>query len=128
VCHSPAEMERAHILAPSATTAPIRGPSDLAEVAAIADVALVSRVHGSVGLAALDIPSLCVGTDSRILTAQYVGSRVMHVKQAKCEVLAESLLALHERKDPPIVSTGTIIEYGRRRYDELVSALGIGGV
>ena len=53
--------------------------------------ALCNRMHASVGLAGMGIPSMAVGTDTRLLMVRATGLPGLYVKEASVQRLEEGL-------------------------------------
>lgn len=88
LCHAPIEHELASLIAPDLEIERVRGPEDLIRVAPDTTAAVVNRVHAALGLAGGGVPSICVGTDTRALSAREVGAVVLPPSEAPADVLA----------------------------------------
>ncbi|MFK3672019.1 hypothetical protein ACI2IX_17775 [Leifsonia aquatica] len=89
LCHAPIEQELATLIAPDLAIERVRGPEDLMRLARSTRVAVVNRVHAALGLAGGGVPSICVGTDTRALSASEVGAVVLPPSSASAKSLAE---------------------------------------
>ena len=107
ICHSQAE----HQLAREAdANVPRFFPRSIKEYASMANqikAAVVSRLHAAIPLAGMGIPSVVVGTDTRLWAADEIGLKTIYVKQATVEAL-ETLLE------------GYLTDYGRT-HEQLLS-------
>ena len=63
-----------------------------------ASVAICNRMHASVGLAGLGIPSVAVGTDTRILMVKTLNLPCYYVKDASVESLEADVETLIKDK------------------------------
>ncbi|MBX6369025.1 MAG: polysaccharide pyruvyl transferase family protein [Rhodospirillales bacterium] len=80
VAHSAAESEAARELAPDLPCFRPESVEEYARVAAGAKVGFVSRLHAGIALAGIGVPSLVVGTDTRLGTAELIGLDTAYVK------------------------------------------------
>jgi hypothetical protein len=87
VCHNEAEMELAERLDPTLARHLPRTPAEYFELAAGASAALCNRLHASVGMAGLGVPSVAVGTDTRMLMVAALGLPFHYVKDATADQL-----------------------------------------
>lgn len=91
LCHDKKEYSLASELDP---TVPRFLPKDFQEyffVLSRAKVGLCNRLHASIALASIGIPSVAVGTDTRLLMVETVGLPYFYVKEATVEKLEEAL-------------------------------------
>ncbi len=101
IAHSGAE---AKLAAELAGEFPCLRPTDLAGYAAAiasAKAGFVSRIHAAVALASIGVPSLVVGTDTRLGTAEQFGLPTRPVKQVSAEEIIdviEDLIAASGRE------------------------------
>ena len=63
--------------------------------------ALCNRLHASIALAGLGIPSVAVGTDTRLLMVDAIGLPFLYVKMATADLLEEKIenLLIHRRQE-----------------------------
>lgn len=87
LCHNQAEYDLAGTLAPGLPRYLPRTPQEYWQVARRAAGALHNRLHASVGMAGLGIPSVAVGTDTRMYMVEQVGLPVVYVKDAAADAL-----------------------------------------
>ena len=91
LCHNETEYKLARELD---STLPCLWPKNTQENFAMvskAKVALCNRMHASIGLAGLGIPSIAVCTDTRLLMADAIGLPCFYVKEASVEQLEDGL-------------------------------------
>jgi hypothetical protein len=91
LCHNQAEYDLASRIAPDAERIWPRTPQEYFDLSTRAKAGLCNRMHASVVLAALGVPSIAVGTDTRLLMAQALGLRCFYVKDATVERLKTSI-------------------------------------
>jgi hypothetical protein len=98
LCHNESEYLIARDLDPTLPLLLPKNPKDYFKQVSVASVALCNRLHASVALASLGIPSIAVGTDTRLLMVEALGLPCLYVKEANVDQLEwgiESLLANH---------------------------------
>jgi len=94
LCHNETELNAASSVADGL---PCHLPKSVAEYFAVASEAkagIFNRMHASVGLAGMGIPSIAVGTDTRLLMVEHIGLPCFYVKDARLEQLEEKLEGL----------------------------------
>ena len=101
LCHDEAEYQLARDLDP---TLPRLWPKTLQEyfdLVSEAKVALCNRMHASVALASLGIPSIAVCTDTRLFMVETLGLPCVYVKEADADMLEDGLenLLTHRRQE-----------------------------
>lgn len=94
LCHSKAEYEMAYRLDPALPRVWPKTVQEYFNIIPNAKVALCNRMHASVALAALGIPSVAVGTDTRLLMVHALGLPIVYIKDAHVEYLMEILEVL----------------------------------
>ena len=101
LCHNEAEYCLAEELDLSIPRMWPKNSQEYFKVVSDAKVALCNRMHASVGLAGLGIPSVAIGTDTRILMVQALGLPCWYVKDATADLLEEELenLLTHRYKE-----------------------------
>ncbi len=98
LCHSEKERQQAQLLDASLTTVQPRTIDEYAEMLALAMVGLVSRIHAAIPLAGVGVPSVVVGTDSRLGAAQQLGLPTHYVKSVNANMIVELLESLISRR------------------------------
>jgi hypothetical protein len=103
LCHSEVEYNLARELEPTLPRFWPKTPQEYFTQVAGAKVALCNRMHASVGLANLGIPSIAVCTDTRLLMVEAIELPYLYVKEANIDLLEEKLEDLlahrqHERE------------------------------
>lgn len=91
LCHNETEYKLARELD---STLPCLWPKNTQENFAMvskAKVALCNRMHASIGLAGLGIPSIAVCTDTRLLMVDAIGLPCFYVKEASVDQLEDGL-------------------------------------
>jgi len=91
LCHNQAEYQSAQELDSTLPRMWPKTPSEYFDQASGCAVALCNRMHASVGLAGMGIPSVAVGTDTRLLMVRAIGLPCLYVKDASVERLEEGL-------------------------------------
>jgi len=99
ICHSPGEVAAAGELDPTLEVLAPRTPAAYFSVVADAKAAVCNRLHASVGMAGLGIPSVAVGNDTRLLMPQTVGITSLFVEDATAGRLEREVAALIGRRD-----------------------------
>ncbi len=99
LCHNAKEYELAGALDPSLERILPRTPREYFEVAARAAGAVCNRLHASVAMAGMGIPSVAIGTDTRLLMVDAVGIPALYVKDATAERVLEEFEAGMERRE-----------------------------
>ena len=87
LCHNLAEFWAAAELCPDVPRALPRSADEYLSLVRSAIVGLCCRIHAAVPLASLGVPSIGVGTDSRLLTLETIGIKTFYVKDATAERL-----------------------------------------
>lgn len=100
LCHNQVEYDLAIGLDPTLPRLWPKTPQDYFAVIADAKVALCNRMHASVALAGLGIPSIAVCTDTRLLMVDAIGLPCLYVKEASADRLEEGVedLLAHRRQ------------------------------
>ena len=120
LCHDENEYQLAFELNP---TIPRFQPKNFREyfsVVSRAKVGLCNRLHTSIALAGIGIPSVAVGTDTRLLMVAAVNLPYFYVKKVtveKIEKAVENLLANHEKERERLL---TLREKTWNHYVEIV--------
>lgn len=120
LCHNEAELKAAGQVAPGLPTILPRTPQEYFSAVAGAKAAVCNRLHASVGMAGIGIPSIAVGTDTRLLMVDAIGIPAIYVKDAtleKMETELNRILANREAESKRLLS---LRERVFRQYVELV--------
>jgi hypothetical protein len=121
LCHSQKELDAAAAVADGL---PCHLPKTVAEyfdVAAGAKAGVFNRMHASVGLAGLGIPSIAIGTDTRLLMVEHIGLPCFYVKDAGMDIMEQKVEdLLLKRKEEKERLLG-LRQETTRRYIEAVS-------
>ena len=121
LCHNEAEYQLARDLDPTLHRIWPKTPQEYFDQVFEAKVALCNRMHASVVLAGLGIPSVTVCTDTRLLMVETLGLPCFYVKEADADRLEdelENLLAHHhwERE--------RLLELKKQTWKRYVEAIG----
>lgn len=87
-----------------------------------AKVGLVSRIHAAIPLAGIGIPSIVIGTDTRLGSVEQIGLKALYVKNATAEVLEKELEDLITRSAEEEKRLLTVRDNTIRTYAELLRA------
>lgn len=91
LAHSDTELDLAKQLAPHSEHLRPRSVREYAQVVSRAKGAIVSRVHAAIALAGAGVPSVVVGTDTRLGTVDLIGLPTRYVKNADSGWLVETI-------------------------------------
>lgn len=87
LCHSERECELALALAPAIPRVIPKTPGEYFPLARRAKVAICNRLHAAVAMSGAGIPSVSVGTDTRLLMLETLGLPHWYVKDTRSEAL-----------------------------------------
>lgn len=121
LCHNEKERLSAGQIAPDLPVIFPRTPDEYFTEVAGAKAAVCNRLHASVGLAGLGIPSIAVGTDTRLLMVEAIGVPALYVKEAtlsRIEGEFGRILANRESESRRLLA---LRERVWRQYSDLVS-------
>ncbi len=96
LCHDRKEFDLAGALAPTVPRILPANSQEYFAAVARAKVAICNRLHAAVALAGIGVPSVAIGTDTRLLMVETIGLPCLYVKDAtveRVEASLESLLA-----------------------------------
>jgi hypothetical protein len=101
LCHNDAEYNLAQDLDPMLTRLWPKTSHEYAAMVSEASVALCNRMHASIALAGLGIPSIAVCTDTRLLMVDAIGLPCFYVKETSVDQLEDEIenLFMHRRKE-----------------------------
>lgn len=91
VCHSEREYRLAEKINSSVPRFQPRTVQEYFRIIAGAKVGLCNRIHAAMPLASLGVPSVGVGTDTRLKTLETVGLPVFYVKEVTVDLLEEQI-------------------------------------
>jgi hypothetical protein len=97
LCHDEKEFRSAQELAPEVPRVLPRSPGEYFEVLKKARFGLCNRLHASMAFAGLGIPSIAVGTDTRLLMVEAIGLPSLYVNDATEDCLESIIVRLSER-------------------------------
>ena len=122
LCHSPGEYELASLISPTNERILVLDEHQYGpEMGCL--TAINNRLHATIGLAALGIPSVTVGTDSRLLSAELLGLPTAHVNTCTVQTLLDTAASVLDRRDE--LSQGLAQEADRTfsRYSNILTDL-----
>ena len=93
------ELKLAEQLAPHVKRVLPKTTAEYAETIAMVKAGIVSRIHAAIPLAGIGVPSVVVGTDTRMGTIDQFGLPTRYVKQASTEWLIDQLELLIGRAE-----------------------------
>jgi hypothetical protein len=99
LCHSEPELQAARTIWPQHRAVFPQTTGDYFNTVKGAYGGLVNRLHAAVGLAGLGIPSIAVGTDTRMLMTKQIGIETLFAPDAAAPMLVQQLESLLERRD-----------------------------
>ncbi len=99
LCHNETELQATHRLWPEHQAVYPQTTSDYFNTVKGAYGGLVNRLHAAVGLAGLGIPSIAVGTDTRMLMTKQIGIETLFAPDVSGTMLVQHLKSLLERRD-----------------------------
>jgi len=91
LCHNESEYHMAQELAPEIPRLFPKTVGEYFDLVSNARVAICNRMHASVGLAGLGIPSIAVGTDTRLLMVNTIGLPSFYVKEMNLNQIEQGL-------------------------------------
>ncbi|MBC7331041.1 MAG: polysaccharide pyruvyl transferase family protein [Synergistetes bacterium] len=91
LCHNRIEFENALRIDPSLPRVWPKRVEEYFEIIPRAKAALCNRMHASIALAGLGIPSVAVGTDTRMLMIRALGLPTIYAKEAEVDLLEDML-------------------------------------
>jgi polysaccharide pyruvyl transferase WcaK-like protein len=91
LCHNEAEYGLARELDAALPCLFPKTPQEYFSVVAEAKAALCNRMHASIGLAGLGVPSVAVCTDTRLLMVDTIGLPCVYVKEAEVNMLEQEI-------------------------------------
>jgi hypothetical protein len=99
LCHNDMELAVARDNWPSHQAFYPRTTTEYFSLISGAYAGLVNRLHAAVGLAGLGIPSVAVGTDTRMLMTKQIGIDTLFAPDVTAAILSHHLRSLLERRD-----------------------------
>lgn len=91
LCHNTTEIDLAAALDSSIPRIVPKSAADYAAMVSSAKAALCNRMHAAVALAGLGIPSIAVGTDSRMLMVDAIGLPTAYAKECTADWLEDQI-------------------------------------
>jgi hypothetical protein len=101
LCHNREEYEAAELLNPDLPRFLPTSIESYFSLISRSKAAITNRIHGAVALASLGIPSISVGTDTRMSMLAPLGLAFKYVKEADPEQLADELeeIVIHRQEE-----------------------------
>lgn len=91
LCHNQKEKTLADNLNLGVETIMPKSSDEYAQAIATAKAAIVSRIHAAIPLASIGVPSVCIGTDTRLGTLKQIGLKAHFVKGLTAETVEHDL-------------------------------------
>lgn len=120
LCHNQREYEVASILDPTIPRFLPKNSQEYFALAARAKLALFNRLHAAIAFAGLGVPSVSVGTDTRLLMVDAVGLPCFYVKEATLDRLEDAIHQILMNLDGERDRLLTISEHAWHRYRDTV--------
>ncbi|MEQ1860248.1 MAG: polysaccharide pyruvyl transferase family protein [Chthoniobacteraceae bacterium] len=122
LCHDEKERLLAEQLWPDLPRHLPKTPQEFCSLVSRAKFALCNRLHATVAMAGCGVPSVAVGTDTRMLMVGSLGLPCHYVKQATAAVLLRDLQRLAGNREQERERLRALREATWTRYCELVGA------
>jgi hypothetical protein len=119
MAHNTYELKLAAQLAPHVKRVLPTTTAEYAQTIATVKAGIVSRIHAAIPLAGIGIPSVVVGTDTRMGTIDQFGLPTRYVKQASAEWLIDQLESLIARAEDERQRLISVRESTLRSYANL---------
>jgi hypothetical protein len=94
LCHSQKELDAASSVADGLPCYLPKTAKEYFTIGSTAKAGVFNRMHASVGLAGLGIPSIAIGTDTRLLMVEHIGLPSLYIKDAGVETMEDKLEGL----------------------------------
>ncbi len=120
ICHNEHEVKWAEKMD---TTIPRYQPKTMREYAQVISGAIAgisNRLHAAIALASMGVPTVAVGTDTRLGALQAIGLPCLYVKEASEELLEETLENLISKRRSEHERLMVLREKTLNRYVEIV--------
>lgn len=119
LAHNAYELKLAAQLSPHVKRVLPTTTAEYAQTIAMVKAGIVSRIHAAIPLAGIGVPSVVVGTDTRLGTIDQFGLPTRYVKQASAEWLIDQLESLISRAEDERQRLIGVRESTLRRYADL---------
>lgn len=120
LCHNETEKNAAAKIAPHLPIIFPKTPDEYFTQIAGAKAAVCNRLHASVGMAGLGIPSIAIGTDTRLLMVDAISVPALYVKDATLEKIESFLEKIISDREPESRRLLALREQVWNQYVELV--------
>ena len=128
VCHSESELAVAGRVWPDVPRVLPAAPRDYFTEIRDAAFGVFNRLHASVGAAGLGVPSVSVGTDTRILMVEAVGLPAFYVKEATADLLLRTIGTIVRSREAEAQRLLALRESALKAHEELLRFVGCFGV
>ncbi|HMF76537.1 MAG TPA: polysaccharide pyruvyl transferase family protein [Bryobacteraceae bacterium] len=125
LCHNLAEEKLAQRLWPGREIIKPRSAEEYHRCIAGADIALCNRMHASVALASIGVPSVAIGTDTRLLMVGELGLPVHFVNDATADLLEHQLHHLASGREAERERLMALKASTLAQYRELLTKVGV---
>lgn len=98
---------------------------DYAKVILAAKAGLVSRLHAAISLAGVGVPSIVIGTDTRLFSAKLLGLQTIYVKNAIPDILVENIENLITNSDKERDRLLALREETKKKYITLLQEIAV---
>lgn len=119
LAHNQQEFELAATVAPDLPRILPKNQTQYAETIRNAKGAIVTRIHAGIALAGIGVPSIVVGTDTRLATINQFGLPTMFVKEADPQWLVDKLETSLENGEEEFNRLISLREHTVRSYAEI---------
>jgi hypothetical protein len=123
LCHNEQEYELARGFASPACPFLPRDTTELLSILSRAKAGICNRLHAAVALAGFGIPSVAVGTDTRLRMVQELGLPCHYVEETDSEQLEHELESLVSDRPRHMERLLTIRDRAYEAYSDLVRSL-----
>ncbi|MBI2561116.1 MAG: hypothetical protein HYW08_01625 [candidate division NC10 bacterium] len=120
LCHNQREYEVASLLDPAIPRVLPKNSQEYFALAGRAKLALFNRLHAAIAFAGIGVPSVSVGTDTRLLMVDAVGLPCFYVKEATLDRLEDAIHQIRMNLDGERDRLLTLSEHTWHRYRDAV--------
>ncbi|MBI2456218.1 MAG: polysaccharide pyruvyl transferase family protein, partial [candidate division NC10 bacterium] len=120
LCHNQREYEVASLLDPAIPRVLPKNSQEYFALAGRAKLALFNRLHAAIAFAGIGVPSVSVGTDTRLLMVDAVGLPCFYVKEATLDRLEDAIHQIRMNLDGERDRLLTLSEPTWHRYRDAV--------
>lgn len=120
ICHNEKEVAAAQRIAPGNRIHLPDSVESYLEVIRKAIIGINNRMHASVAMASVGVPSLSIGTDTRLLMLENLGLPIFYVKDVSGQLLNEEVIKLIAQKDTERKRLFELKSSGFNKYSRLL--------